>query len=768
MLSATPGGFRGRPQGARRSATLLLILALTLTGCISVTPPPGSSDPSAAPSRVPVASPSAEPTQDPEASLEPGTTATPRASRTPRPTPPPTASAAPDVPSVAPSPRPTTAGSSAPPSTVPSGLSGAGGVPSAAPSSGEPAASLVPTRTPRPEATAPLLTPGPPRERALAATEVFGFLPYWELSRADTLDLRQLTTLAWFGVEANPRGVLIKETNNVATPGWAGWTSDTWRALQARAQAAGVRAVFTVQRFSWTEGQRRRTVRLLSDPANRMRLTAEVVKVVTDAGADGVNLDFEPMPQEVSEDFTQLVREMRAALNAVDPKLQLTFDVMPGIENYDVAALTDDDAADALFVMGYEYLTGSAARTGSNAPLDKPEGQDLAGDVERILGLVAPDRVILGLPWYGRAWSTVSREPRAQTRSGDRVPFSVTINYRDAIIQAARTGRFYDTVEESAWTAYPSKVEDCQACRVTWRQLWYDDVDATRAKVTFALDQGLRGVGFWALGYQGAGDEMWSVLRLTVGGDRDRRAPSGTAVLDPAYVGGERQGLPVVGARVGLLLTADDGAGSGPAFVRVSLRGTRGEDGELTDGTTFPVTDAVRFDIRTGGPVYDLPLPRNQRPRATPTPEPTPSPSPSAGPSPSLSVVPSVAPGSDASPEAGPSGSPSIDPFWAVTPSPSELPGASVAPSASPTPEPTPTLAPDVSPGRRVIRVQWRDVAGNWSEPVTVQVWFRRGTEPAGPPEPEPSLAPASEPPFVPGESPSVDVTDAPEESLAP
>ena len=94
------------------------------------------------------------------------------------------------------------------------------------------------------------------------------------------------------------------------------------------------------------------------------------------------------MPAEVSDDFTQLVREMRAAMNAVDPTLQLTFDVMPGIENYDVAALVADDAADALFVMGYEYLTGSAAQTGSNAPLDKPEGQDLAGDVERILAQV--------------------------------------------------------------------------------------------------------------------------------------------------------------------------------------------------------------------------------------------------------------------------------------------------------------------------------------------------------------------------------------------
>ena len=53
---------------------------------------------------------------------------------------------------------------------------------------------------------------------------------------------------------------------------------------------------------------------------------------------------------------------------------------------------------------------------------------------------------------------------------------------------------------------------------VSWRQLWYDDVDAFGAKVGFALGKGLRGVGIWALGYQGMRPELWSVLRLLVEG----------------------------------------------------------------------------------------------------------------------------------------------------------------------------------------------------------------------------------------------------------
>jgi spore germination protein YaaH len=697
------------------------------------------------------------PTDDP-VTPEPGATATPEPSVTPKPTPPPTPSA---LPSQAPS--ETAAGSTSAPSEAPASVGPAVVASDAPAASGSPVPGNSASPTPTPAVTPPLLTPGPPRDRALATTEVYGFLPYWEIGNADTLDLERLTTLAFFGVEVNARGNVVRGANGVDAPGWAAFNGPAWADLQARAQAAGVRAVLTIERFSWTDSQRRRTIRLLSDPAARIRATAQIMALVTERKLDGINLDFEPMPSEVTDEFTQFVRELRAAMNAVDPTLQLTFDAMPGIEGYDVAALTAEDAADAMFVMGYEYLTGAAARTGSNAPLVSVTGpRDLTGDVANILSQVDPDVVILGLPWYGRAWSTVSAQPHADTRGGARFPSSVTINYDDAIRQAQRTGRLYDDVEESAWSLYPSKVADCQACRVTWRQLWYDDVDATRAKVEFALDQELRGVGFWALGYQGAGPEMWSVLELTVGGGQDRRPPTGTAELDPGSVTGERQGLPVVGPRVTLQLTARDGnQGSGPAFVRVAVEGTLDDDGQLVDGTTYPVTDAITFDPSSASPVYDLPTPRAARPRATATP------APSAVPS----VEPSSAPGASplASPSVAPSASPAVvgSPGTNGSPAPSASPSPSVVPSVSPAPEPTPAPVGTGKAGRRTLFVQWRDVAGNWSEPIEIEVFYRPNARPEATPAPEatPSLVP-SQPPVVPGEEP--DTEDSPEPSTSP
>ena len=156
---------------------------------------------------------------------------------------------------------------------------------------------------------------GPPRIRALATREVLGFLPYWKLGQATThLDLQQLTTIAYFGVEAHQDGHLIRVSKAGAVPpGWAGFESQPFADMVTSAHAAAIRVVLTVQRFAWTAGQSRRTVKLLQNPAARSALVRDIVAVVKDRGIDGINLDWEPVPGSVRDDFTTFVRELRAA-----------------------------------------------------------------------------------------------------------------------------------------------------------------------------------------------------------------------------------------------------------------------------------------------------------------------------------------------------------------------------------------------------------------------------------------------------------------------
>ena len=534
----------------------------------------------------------------------------------------------------------------------------------------------------------PSPTPGPPRERALAATEVFGFLPDWKLGDADTIDLDRLTTLAWFGLEAHPEGCLIRATETgEPTAGWAGWTGETFGDLMARAQQAGVRVVLTVERFAWDADGKRATVRLLKDAEARATLVADIVATITDRGADGVNLDFEPLPGGVRKQFTAMVRELRAAMDAVDPALQLTFDLGADGADYDVRRLTAADAADAAFLMGYEYRTASSRVAGSVAPLVDPKGRDLRGSVRAILRRVPADRVILGLPWYGRAWSTRGPEPRARTRQGAGYLDPSTATYDAAIARATSSGRRYERAAASAWSLY--RASACQTCVVSWRQLWYDDVDAFGAKARFALGKGLRGVGIWALGYQGMRPELWSVLRLLVEGSSDAIPPTGSASLGAESIAGEREGVPVVGDTLTLDFVTDDGAdGSGVAFVRISTRGRLDDDGQLARGVTFPAADSVEIAMPDADAVAEVFIPGGSARASLPSPS--------------------------------------------LSPAPSEVAGAGPRPSARP--QPTPVSDP------RAIRVQWRDVAGNWSRPLILRVLYEAGASPAPePPMPSPS-----------------------------
>ncbi len=484
---------------------------------------------------------------------------------------------------------------------------------------------LAQTPTPDPAAsagsgdsptTAPLVTPTPaptpePTPEAVAA-EVLGFVPYWLLEdAAETIDPSLLTIAAFHSVEASQDGRLVSKKGNGDVPGgWAALRSDAFAALKDELQAAGVKVVPVIQRTAWTEGTRERAVTLLSKKKNRAALVERIVGFVGARGFDGVNLDFEPIPAKVSEQYVTFVRELRAALDEVDPELHLSVDVVPGLENYDLAALTADDAADLAVIMGYGYSTRDSGVARSTAPLDGGTSNlrtSVTGALEQTGG--DGDSLMLALPWYGYSWPTQNAAAGSRVREGKDLGKPATAIYKDAVRGAARGGRNYDQEQASAWTAYADK--SCSSCPATWRQFWYDDPDSFSAKVDFALGQGLSGVGVWAPGMDGAREELWWALRSQLQPRIDEAPPNGTPALDPDTVQGDIDGRDVVRGVASLrLFAADDVDGSGLALVRIGLDGETDPDGRLTTARSYPAVERVEFplaDPETGGSAREGP-----------------------------------------------------------------------------------------------------------------------------------------------------------------
>lgn len=345
--------------------------------------------------------------------------------------------------------------------------------------------------------------------------EVFGFLPYWELTDASTtLDWEKLSTIAYFGVGAAANGNLeIENKDGSTTVGWSGWTSSRLTEVIQTAHANNTRVVLTIQSFAWnSSGVTKQKVLLGSDTA-RANLARQIAAAVRDRGADGVNLDFEPIVSTYADEFTALVQAIRAELDSIAPGYQLTFDTMGYIGNYPIEAATAPGGADAVVIMGYDYRNGSSGTAGSVAPIGGPV-YDIADTLAAYTSRVPASKVILGVPYYGRAWSTASPTLNAPTTSATKYGSSVAVLYETALDFANTHGRQYDSVEGVAWTTYEK--ENCTAtygCVTGWRQLYYDDAQSLAAKYDLVNQYDIRGAAIWALGYDGRRPELYDVIK---------------------------------------------------------------------------------------------------------------------------------------------------------------------------------------------------------------------------------------------------------------
>ena len=196
------------------------------------------------------------------------------------------------------------------------------------------------------------------------------------------------------------------------------------------AHANGTRVVLTIQSFAWNSAGVARQKALLGSEAARANLAWQIAAAVRDRGADGVNLDFEPIVAGFADQFTALVQAVRAQLDAVAPGYQLTFDTTGYIGNYPIEAATAPGGADAIVIMGYDYKGASSGTAGSIAPIGGPV-YDIADTLAAYTSRVPASKLILGVPYYGRAWSIAAPELNAPTISAAKYGSSVVCAIRD-------------------------------------------------------------------------------------------------------------------------------------------------------------------------------------------------------------------------------------------------------------------------------------------------------------------------------------------------
>ena len=312
---------------------------------------------------------------------------------------------------------------------------------------------------------------------------VFGYYPYWMGSAWLDLDYSLLSTIAYFGAEANSTGGIDD---------WHSWPPNN---LITTAHNAGVEVVLTVTLFNSNT-----ISSLLSNANYRQILITTLVNSVSSAGADGVNIDFEGLPSSQKENMVQFITDLKAAFDSAIPGSQVTL-ATPAVDwsgawDYDQLAINSD----GLMIMAYDYHWSNAPTTGPVAPLTGWGTYNVTWTVNDYLtwsgGL--NDKLILGCPYYGYDWPAESGSAGANTTaSGTAKIYSV------AEPLAQTYGKLRDNDSQSPWYRYQSS---------GWRQCWYDDSLSLSLKYDLVNQHDLQGIGIWALGYDGENTELWSAI----------------------------------------------------------------------------------------------------------------------------------------------------------------------------------------------------------------------------------------------------------------
>ncbi len=285
---------------------------------------------------------------------------------------------------------------------------------------------------------------------------------------------------------------------NVIAPSWISLTDENggFRSFASadyvnRAHNSGIKVWVVADNFNYANenGLDIDETLLLSDTLRRRKLGEDLVKAVMDVGADGLNFDFEGLPQSCSEYYIQFLREV-SVLCRLNGICLSTDNYVPYDYNNHYRLDLQGQFVDYVLIMGYDEHYPSGGVAGSVASLPYVQN-GLNATIEK----VPSQKVINAIPFYTVVWTT-----QDGTTSGN---YLTLVNQADYVNQIGQTPVWDDATGQN----YLEWREG-----TTLYQVWLEDTMSITAKLNVMNTMDLGGVGVWRIGY-GTSD-AWSLLRL--------------------------------------------------------------------------------------------------------------------------------------------------------------------------------------------------------------------------------------------------------------
>ena len=218
---------------------------------------------------------------------------------------------------------------------------------------------------------------------------------------------------------------------------------------------------------------------VLKNTSQRDTLISNLVADCKRYGIDGINVDFEQVSPETEEHYIQFIRELSVACHKNE--------LIVSVDNYVPTAYTafynreeQGRYVDYVVIMGYDEHTSSSETTGSVASIGFVE-QGIIDTLE----MVEAAKIINGVPFYSRGWSTKDGEISVQT---------LTMGGQEQFI--SNHGIYVEWDEQTAQYYGENTVDG------VFYQIWVEDDESLQRKLDVMTKYDIAGVAQWKLGIE--------------------------------------------------------------------------------------------------------------------------------------------------------------------------------------------------------------------------------------------------------------------------
>lgn len=325
--------------------------------------------------------------------------------------------------------------------------------------------------------------------------EVLGFFPYWMVSKQDQINLSTLTSISLFGLETDGNGnIITKDPSGTQNGGWSMWTDPSLDKFIKKAKAQGLKVYLTVKSFDNSNIEK-----ISSNDNSQKALIANAVYLVNSKNMDGINIDFEYTGQSsdnLRNGFTRFITNLNTELKRQVPNSVLTIDtyLVSGSEKglFDLTLLSQN--SDAFVVMGYDMHTP----LGAPGPVSAMGGDtNIVGYIQNYLEQVDASKLILAVPYYGYDWPQNTTEASASNVK--------ILPYAEIADASKNLQLLWNDTSETPYFTYK---DDLSSQRI----VHFDNVRSLGIKYDYINRKNLRGVGIWALGYDGQNQDLEKLL----------------------------------------------------------------------------------------------------------------------------------------------------------------------------------------------------------------------------------------------------------------